>query len=250
MDRIDLLQVRPWLVGSMMVILAAGNMVVSPPVDPVATAVVWTEGGEVASLDERPVVQTMIRSSFWRTDFAEQEVVDRVEIGFETEYEAADELAYGVEELAQTGKLGWEEYRYRVSSWQGNEYARELLSVERDAPQNKIVRVGTRREYVDLNLPEGDYRFYQKIRMWATSYDGNCAGCSGRTATGTPVTHGICAVDPQVIPLGSRVYVPGYGVCLAADTGGSIKGAIIDLGFDNVRQGWWSSRYAEVYLLE
>ena len=53
----------------------------------------------------------------------------------------------------------------------------------------------------------------------------------GRTASGLPVGHGIVAVDPGVIPLGTRMYVPGYGDAVAADTGSAINGAIIDLWF-------------------
>ena len=51
----------------------------------------------------------------------------------------------------------------------------------------------------------------------------------GRTASGLPVGVGVIAVDPSVIPLGTRVFVPGYGSAVAADTGTAIKGAIIDL---------------------
>ena len=51
----------------------------------------------------------------------------------------------------------------------------------------------------------------------------------GRTASGLPVGVGVIAVDPSVIPLGTRVFVPGYGAAVAADVGSAIKGAIIDL---------------------
>jgi len=86
----------------------------------------------------------------------------------------------------------------------------------------------------------------------ATSYDGNCKGCSGRTRlTNEPVTWGICAVDTDVIrsykDTHSKFYVPGYGPCKAADTGGAVKGKIIDLGFEDVRHGWWSRRYTDIY---
>ncbi len=51
----------------------------------------------------------------------------------------------------------------------------------------------------------------------------------GNTASGLPVGMGVIAVDPSVIPLGTRVFVPGYGAAVAADTGTAIKGNIIDL---------------------
>jgi 3D (Asp-Asp-Asp) domain-containing protein len=51
----------------------------------------------------------------------------------------------------------------------------------------------------------------------------------GRTASGLPVGVGVIAVDPAVIPLGTRVFVPGYGSAVAADVGSAIRGAIIDV---------------------
>jgi 3D (Asp-Asp-Asp) domain-containing protein len=53
----------------------------------------------------------------------------------------------------------------------------------------------------------------------------------GTTATGAPVGYGVVAVDPSVIPLGTRLTIPGYGEGVAADTGGAIQGAVIDLWF-------------------
>ncbi|MEX1061589.1 MAG: 3D domain-containing protein [Patescibacteria group bacterium] len=85
----------------------------------------------------------------------------------------------------------------------------------------------------------------------ASSYDGNCEGCSGRTRlTNEPVRWGICAVDTDIIPPKSSFYVPGYGPCKAADTGGLVKGRKIDLGFADVREGWWSKRPTLIYTYE
>ncbi|MGI8926315.1 MAG: ubiquitin-like domain-containing protein [Tepidiformaceae bacterium] len=73
----------------------------------------------------------------------------------------------------------------------------------------------------------------------------------GRTATGIMLDYGICAVDPSVIALGTRFYVPGYGVCLAADTGGAIRGNIIDLGFpDSAGDPGWGSQIVDIYILD
>jgi 3D (Asp-Asp-Asp) domain-containing protein len=57
----------------------------------------------------------------------------------------------------------------------------------------------------------------------------------GHTASGLPVGPGICATDPRVIPLGTRFDVPGYGPCVAADTGSSVIGATIDIWMPNER---------------
>lgn len=65
----------------------------------------------------------------------------------------------------------------------------------------------------------------------------------GRTASGLPVGQGVIAVDPAVIPLGSRVFVPGYGRAVAADTGSAIRGNIIDLWMPTMAQAQsWGSR--------
>ncbi|WP_432694343.1 LysM peptidoglycan-binding domain-containing protein [Priestia aryabhattai] len=73
----------------------------------------------------------------------------------------------------------------------------------------------------------------KEITVEATAYTAYCAGCSGITATGIDLRSNpnrkVIAVDPRVIPLGSRVYVEGYGEAIAGDTGGAIKGTHVDL---------------------
>ncbi len=72
-----------------------------------------------------------------------------------------------------------------------------------------------------------------KLFVDATAYSSQDPGCGGTTATGTAVRKGIIAVDPSFIPLGTMVYIPGYGKAIAADIGGSIKGNVIDIAFDS-----------------
>jgi len=71
------------------------------------------------------------------------------------------------------------------------------------------------------------------LHMIATAYSAACYGCSGVTASGVRAGFGIVAVDPSVIPLGTKVFIPGYGRAVAGDTGGAILGHRIDLGFDS-----------------
>lgn len=73
------------------------------------------------------------------------------------------------------------------------------------------------------------------MQMIATGYTADCAGCDGMTAIGRRAGYGIVAVDPRLIPLGTRLYIPGYGLAVAGDTGGDIVGHRIDLGFDSTR---------------
>lgn len=81
--------------------------------------------------------------------------------------------------------------------------------------------------------PSSGKEFY----VSATAYTASCAGCSGITATGINLKANpglkVIAVDPNVIPLGSKVYVEGYGYAVAGDTGGAIKGNKIDLFMAN-----------------
>jgi uncharacterized protein YabE (DUF348 family) len=89
------------------------------------------------------------------------------------------------------------------------------------------------------------------LNMIATAYTAGCAGCSGITAIGRPAGHGIVAVDPGVIPLGTRLFIPGYGFAIAGDTGGAIHGRRIDLGFNSMRDAMlFGRREVVVYRLK
>jgi 3D (Asp-Asp-Asp) domain-containing protein len=71
----------------------------------------------------------------------------------------------------------------------------------------------------------------------------------GTTATGAPVGYGVVAVDPSVIPLGTRMTIPGYGEGIAADTGGAVRGAVIDLWFPSAGQAAaWGRRTVTITL--
>ncbi|MCQ4935643.1 MULTISPECIES: G5 and 3D domain-containing protein [Anaerotignum] len=108
---------------------------------------------------------------------------------------------------------------------------------------NKVIEVGA------SNVING--MTYQKaISAKVTAYTPFDAGCNGITATGTTATKGVVAVDPRVIPLGSKVYVPGYGVATAEDTGGAIKGNRIDVCYETKNEAFsWGVQNVTVYVL-
>ena len=83
----------------------------------------------------------------------------------------------------------------------------------------------------------------RQLAVSATCYD-----LPGHTATGMPVGQGVVAVDPSVIPLGTRMYVPGYGNGVAADVGGGIKGAVIDLWMPPAQCASWGRRSVTITL--
>jgi 3D (Asp-Asp-Asp) domain-containing protein/septal ring factor EnvC (AmiA/AmiB activator) len=82
----------------------------------------------------------------------------------------------------------------------------------------------------------------RSLTVTATGYS-----LSGRTATGVPVGYGIVAVDPNVIPLGTHMTIPGYGAGVAADTGGAVVGARIDLWFPTRAEALaWGTRTVSI----
>lgn len=103
--------------------------------------------------------------------------------------------------------------------------------------------------YVETS--RGAMRYTSVMVMEASAYLPTDGGGAGITATGIPARHGVVAVDPDVIPLGTRVYIPGYGIAIAADTGGMIEGDMIDLCMedydDAIRFG---RRDIDVYILD
>ncbi len=132
---------------------------------------------------------------------------------------------------------------------QNEEYSREIVSSETTPPKDKKILRGTKIVWKTLDTPDGEIRYWKKMRVYATHYDSHCLGCNEWTAIGMRAGKGVIAVDPKVIPLRSKVYVPEYGTAVAGDTGGAIKGNIIDLGFDDARIAGWTARFVDIYLL-
>jgi len=101
-----------------------------------------------------------------------------------------------------------------------------------------------------FGLQKTSYIAASALSMMATAYTAQCSGCSGYTAIGQRAGHGIVAVDPRLIPLGTRLYIPGYGIAIAGDTGGAIVGRRIDLGFNSLSDAMqFGRRTVTVYRL-
>ena len=86
--------------------------------------------------------------------------------------------------------------------------------------------------------------------MRATAYTPYDPGNTGYTAGGSLAGKGHVAVDPSVIPLGSMVFIQGYGYAIADDIGGSVTGRVIDVGVDSQEQAYqWGNREVQVYVV-
>ena len=120
--------------------------------------------------------------------------------------------------------------------------------------QPRIYKYGTKIAIRTVDTPNGPVQYWRTIRMWATSYSASTAGTSrtarnyGIVRCGIPMRFGIVAVDPNVIPLRTYVYVDGYGEGYACDTGGAIQNKRIDLGYDDDNLKLWRG-WVTVYQL-
>jgi len=126
---------------------------------------------------------------------------------------------------------------YRVRYENGKPVSRKpISSVVTRKPVNRVVSIGSRGLYTS----RGEFRTRRVLRMIATAYDPGPRSCGGsadgRTACGLRAGYGVVAVDPRVIPLGSKLYIEGYGYAVAGDRGRSITGNRIDLGFNSYRE--------------
>lgn len=121
-------------------------------------------------------------------------------------------------------------------------------------PTNEVIGYGTNIVVRTLDTPQGPISYWRVVRMRVTAYTAADAGkppshpAYGITASGRPAGYGVVAIDPDVVPFRSEVYVPGYGIAFAGDTGGGVRGRWIDLGYDEGEIVAWNG-YVDVYYL-
>lgn len=181
--------------------------------------------------------------------FSEKLIEDSEILPKKVVYKDNPEVEAGIETVLEEGSNGKKTKIIKITYYQGKEYGREVVSTEIIEPKDKIVSRGTKIIWKTLYTPEGEIKYWKKIRVYATHYDSRCPGCNEWTATGMRAGKGVIAVDPKVIKLGTRVYIPGYGMAIAGDTGGAIKGHIIDLGFEDAKTAGWKAQFVDIYLL-
>ena len=164
-------------------------------------------------------------------------------------YQADPETELGEEKVLDEGIDGKKTTVIKIIYYEGAEYSREVISREVIEPKDKVISRGSKIVWRILQTSAGEIRYWKRLRVWATHYDSHCPGCDDYTAIGLKTGKGVIAVDPAVIKLRSQVYIPGYGQAIAGDTGGAIKGNIIDLGFDDAKTSGWSARFIDIYLI-
>lgn len=162
-----------------------------------------------------------------------RKVVQRSPLPYSIVRKPSSVLRVGSSRTVRSGVNGQQEQTFRVFvQTDGTELKRELTSTRvLKAAQPEIVEEG-----YTAQLPSRGYFSGRRIiTMNATWYDPYHDGSNdhGRTFTGVLAGYGVVAVDPHFMPLGTRLYIEGYGYAVAADTGGAIKGSRIDLAIDS-----------------
>ena len=176
----------------------------------------------------------------------EEQFLESEPIPFETESQPVADLEIDNRSLVQPGIFGLNTKRVRVRYEDDQEISRQVEDEYiSQPPQTEIIGYGTKIVPRTLDTPGGQITYWRALEMYAVSYNVTSNGGYG-TATGVPLAKGVAAIDPRYIPYGTRMYVPGYGEALAADTGGGIKGRMIDLGYldeDYVSWHQWVTVY-------
>ena len=154
----------------------------------------------------------------------------------------------GMSVVVQSGQSGLAKLVTRDKFINGRLVNRARTRLVVKPPVSRIVDVGTAQPApVIAARSDSAIAANEVLTVVATAY----ANPGGHTATGAPAGYGDVAVDPSVIPLGSKLYIPGYGFAIANDTGGAIQGYRIDLCFDSVQQAIDFGRQTiNVYILK
>jgi len=185
-----------------------------------------------------------------------EKVTDVVEepIKFAVVTKKDSNLAKGKEKIVNQGQEGLLTKEYEVVLENGKEISRKLISEKKVKDKlDKVVAVGTKVEAKQV-VSRGE-QTGQEFYVSSTAFTASCNGCSGHTATGINLRANpnikIIAVDPRVIPLGTKVYVEGYGYAVAADTGSSIKGNKIDVFFATKSEAYrWGRKNVKIKILK
>ncbi len=187
------------------------------------------------------------------TRVACREVTEDITLQADTFVLADPDRRVGPASILVQGQHGLLRRVWRIWEKDGEVTSRTMISEELVSPRrDRIVMRGAR----GIPTRAGYWQHWRRpLQMEATAYDPGPRSCgkwaTGYTATGLKAQKGIAAVDPNVIPMGTRLYVPGYGPALAADRGGAIKGMRIDLCFATYEEAMqFGRRPVKVYLLD
>jgi uncharacterized protein YabE (DUF348 family) len=249
-DRVSPLPETPVDAGMVIEVVRAAPFVVAADEETIevraesglVSDIVAAAGVALGPLDyTRPAADAAIRPGERVEVVRVTEVVEAQDepLPYETVYQADASLPLDTVAVVSGGTPGTLRRETRVRYENGVEAGRETSEFVAAAPVNEVIAYGTQIAVRTMDTPEGPVEYWRVVTMQVAAYTPRSAGKQpgepgyGITASGLPAGKGVVAVDPSVVPFRSQVYVPGYGVAIAGDTGGGVKGRIIDLGYDD-----------------
>ena len=207
----------------------------------------YTQPGAETALQPNDTIRVIRVTEDFRTE--------DVDIPFQTLWQASPDLDIDTQAIISYGENGIQRRRLRVRYENGVEVS-QTVDGEWTArePIDQVVSYGTKITLGVVDTPEGPREYWRVVRMRVTSYTAASSGKApgdpgyGVTASGRRVAKGVVAIDRSVVAFRSSVYVPGYGIGYAGDTGGGVRGRWIDLGYSESNYVSWSG-YVDVYYL-
>lgn len=210
------------------------------------------EGIALNELDRvEPIVETEISEGLdvTITRVEERVITQSQAIEYETVVKNDDGLDNTVVKTVQDGVQGEKQITLKVTLENGQEVDRKVI-------EEKIVKEPVEKQVVKgtmntLVLSRGEtLKYKKKMVMEATAYAGDSITATGTVPKRNPSGLSTIAVDPRVIPLGTKVYIEGYGYAIAEDTGGAIKNNIIDLFLNSSQECYnWGRRNVNLYVV-
>ena len=171
------------------------------------------------------------------------------EVPFETVTTFNNSLPIEHEAVLREGKVGYEEILIKELIVGGELVSSDLIESKTvKDPVEQIIEKGSKDA---LFINEELIPYSDVYTVTATGYSRMQANLSDYTYTGVLAEYGVIAVDPDFLPLGTKVFVEGYGFASCEDTGGAIKGTRVDLCFNSVDECFqWGVQDVKLYVLE
>jgi 3D (Asp-Asp-Asp) domain-containing protein len=214
--------------------------------DKETVADILAEAPVVINPDDKtlPALEAIAEEKIQVIRVTKKRVEEKSMLAYSTEERPSEELFKGETRILQKGEKGIEKSIYEIILEDGKEVARNFVEkVLVKEPVTQIVAMGTRQV---VSRGGNTLEFTEARTMTATAY----THTGNKTYTGVWPSVGTVAVDPKVIPLGTRLYIDGYGYGTAMDIGSSIKGNRIDVFMDTKEEALrWGRRQVKVFVL-
>ncbi len=185
-----------------------------------------------------------------------KEITENIALDYSTEIQSDNNILDIFKKTVQYGEKGSKDITYRVVYEDGKEVSRSVVKENiTKQPVNEIVVKGTQ-SAVALSRGGDPMSYSRKVSVkstayWAVNGVGSTYTSSGKLAQRNSEGYSTIAVDTSVFPYGTKMYIPGYGFAIAADTGSSILGNKIDVYFNTKQEALnWAVKNVTVYVLE